>query len=66
MRAKLHFPAVLLFLAPVQKTALQLHPSVEVETGFLAGAVGKGKWMKHEDAAKALKGAEKYRVHWIA
>lgn len=33
MRAKLHFPAVLLFLAPVQKTALQLHPRVEIETG---------------------------------
>lgn len=32
MRAKLHRPAVLLFGAPVQKAALQLHPSVEIET----------------------------------
>lgn len=66
MKAKLHLPAVLLFLAPGPKAALQLHPSVEVETGFLVGAVAKGKWMKHEDAAKALKGGEKYRVFGIA
>ena len=37
MKAKLHLPAVLLFLAPGPKAALQLHPIVEVEKRRVQG-----------------------------
>ncbi len=36
--------------------AADLHPIVEVKSGYLFGATSNGKWMKAEAAAKALKG----------
>jgi hypothetical protein len=66
MKTKLHLLAVLPFLASDLRVAVQLHPIVEVETGFFVGPVAEGKWMKHEGAGKALKGGEKYRLEGVA
>lgn len=45
---------------------IDLHPIVEVETGYLFGAVAGGKWIKAEAAVKALKSASSYRVYGLA
>ena len=34
--------------------AADLHPIVEVETGYLFGAVADGKWIKADEAAKSM------------
>ena len=52
-------------LAAATKAKAQLHPVVEVHTGYLLGAVANGKWTKHKAAAKALKGGEKYRIYGL-
>ncbi len=53
----------MLLLPSLPLAAAELHPIVEVESGYLLGAVKDGKFIKHEDAAKVLKGGEKYRVY---
>ena len=45
--------------------AAELHPIVEVETGYLFGATADGKWMKAEEAAKALSDATTYRIYGL-
>ena len=42
-----------------------LHPIVEVQTGYLFGATADGKWMKAEQAAKALKAETTYRIYGL-
>jgi hypothetical protein len=42
--------------------AAELHPIVEVQSGFLFGATTNGKWIKPEDAAKMLPGEMTYQV----
>ena len=40
--------------------AAELHPIVEVQTGYLFGATADGKWIKSEEAAKVrIKGLTK-------
>lgn len=41
----------------------ELHPIVEVESGYLLGATSKGQWIKAERAAKELKAATTYRLY---
>jgi hypothetical protein len=48
-----------LFLA-VDVKAGQCHPIVDVHSGLLVGAVGEGKWLDHDRAAKLLRGGETY------
>src|ERR1043166_7015804 len=45
--------------------APDLHPIVEVQTGYLFGATTDGKWMKAEEAAKALPGETSYHVYGL-
>jgi hypothetical protein len=45
--------------------AADLHPIVEVRSGYLFGATSNGKWMKAEDAAKALSGETTYQVYGL-
>ena len=40
-----------------------LHPIVEVESGFLLGATSDGKWVKAEEAAKSMQPGAVYRVY---
>ena len=42
-----------------------LHPIVEVQSGYLFGADADGKWIKAEEAAKALQGERTYRVYGL-
>ena len=41
----------------------ELHPIVEVKTGYFFGATSEGKWIKAGAAAKALNPKTKYRVY---
>ena len=41
--------------------AAELHPIVEVQSGYLFGATADGKWIKSEEAAKAISGQKDVR-----
>jgi hypothetical protein len=45
--------------------AAELHPIVEVQTGYLFGATADGKWIKSDEAAKALRGETTYNVYGL-
>lgn len=45
--------------------ASELHPIVDVESGYLFGATADGKWIKPEEAAKALQGKMTYHVYGL-
>jgi hypothetical protein len=45
--------------------AADLHPIVEVQSGYLFGATADGKWMKPEEAAKALNHETTYRIYGL-
>jgi hypothetical protein len=46
-------------------TAADLHPIVEVETGHLFGATADRKWIKAEEAAKAMSDEATYRIYGL-
>ena len=46
-------------------TAAELHPIVEVRSGYLFGAVADGKWIKADEAAKSLPDETTYRVYGL-
>src|SRR2546428_10740335 len=56
--------AALLICAGVSPAA-ELHPIVEVHSGYLFGATSNGKWMKPEEAAKTLQGETTYQVYGL-
>src|SRR6266542_1142951 len=43
----------------------ELHPIVEVQNGYLFGATSDGKWIKAEEAAKALNNETTYRIYGL-
>src|SRR6266498_3323342 len=43
--------------------AAELHPIVEVQSGYLFGATKDGKWVKADEAAKALPDQTTYVVY---
>ncbi len=43
--------------------AAELHPIVEVESGYFFGATRNGKWIKAEKAAKSISDGAVYRVY---
>jgi hypothetical protein len=45
--------------------AADLHPIVEVQTGYLFGAVANGKWIKADATAKQLADEMTYRVYGL-
>ncbi len=45
--------------------AAELHPIVEVQNGYLFGATADGKWIKPEEAAKALNQGTTYRIYGL-
>jgi hypothetical protein len=45
--------------------AADLHPIVEVESGFLFGAISDGKWIKADKTAKLLTQKTTYRVYGL-
>ena len=53
---------VVLLLLSVTAMAADLHPIVEMDTGYLFGGSANGKWVKAEQAAKSMKGKTTFRV----
>ena len=45
--------------------AADLHPIVEVQSGYLFGAASNGKWIKADEAAKALPDETTYQVYGL-
>src|SRR5262249_36027367 len=45
--------------------AAELHPIVEVQSGYMFGATAAGKWIKAEEAAKALTAETSYHVYGL-
>ena len=53
---------ITLLLLSATVMAADLHPIVEVDTGYLFGGSADGKWVKPEQAAKTMKGNSPFRV----
>jgi hypothetical protein len=53
----------LLGLLGTTRANADLHPIIEVETGYFFGASEKGKWIKAEQAAKSVADETVYRVY---
>jgi len=45
--------------------AAEVHPIVEVQSGYLFGATAHGKWIKSEKAAKAISDERTYRIYGL-
>jgi hypothetical protein len=48
-----------------EANAGDLHPIVEVESGYLFGAIADGKWIKADDVAKLMADETTYRVYGL-
>ncbi len=55
-------PLVALLLLSITAMAADLHPIVEMDTGYLFGGSADGKWIKAEKVAKTMKGRTAFRV----
>src|SRR5436305_14243254 len=66
-RAFSMIPGALLcvFLICERAIAADLHPIVEVHSGYLFGATADGKWLKADETAKALSGGTTYQVYGL-
>jgi hypothetical protein len=53
---------VVLFLLSATAMAADLHPIVEMDTGYLFGGSADGKWIKAKQVAKSIKGSTPLRV----
>jgi len=54
-----------LLMCAAASAAADLHPIVEVESGYLFGAISDGKWVKADETAKLLTQKTTYRVYGI-
>jgi hypothetical protein len=55
-------PLAILLLLSATAMAADLHPIVEMDTGYLFGGSADGKWVKAKQAAKSMKGSTSFRV----
>lgn len=62
---KLSARILLLIICPGIAAATELHPIVEVQSGYLFGASSDGKWIKPDEAAKSLADGTTYRVYGL-
>ena len=53
------------FLICERAIAADLHPIVEIQSGYLFGATADGKWLKADETAKALSGGTTYQVYGL-
>jgi hypothetical protein len=53
---------LLLILGLARSWAAEVHPIVEVQTGYLVGAYSGGKWLVSEKAAPSVKAGTSYRL----
>ena len=54
-----------LLMCTKASSAADLHPIVEVQSGYLFGATKDGKWVKADEAAKALPDQTTYVVYGL-
>ena len=64
VRRTLLVVAALLMGAPASPAA-DLHPIVEVQSGYLFGAISDGKWIKADETAKLISDEITYRVYGL-
>ncbi len=50
------------FLICATAAAADMHPIVEVNSGYLFGGSANGKWVKAKEAAKSMKGSTPFRI----
>ena len=55
-------PLAVLLLLSATAMAADLHPIVEMDTGYLFGGSADGKWIKAKQAAKSMKGSTSFRL----
>src|SRR6478672_10295798 len=55
-------PLAILLLLAATAMAADLHPFVEIDTGYLFGGSADGKWIRAAKAAKSMKGRTAFRV----
>jgi FG-GAP repeat len=53
------------FVVRANAIAADLHPIVEVQSGYLFGATANGKWIKADETAKALPDETTYRLYGL-
>jgi hypothetical protein len=54
-----------LLMCAVASPAADLHPIVEVQSGYLFGAISDGKWIKADETAKLIGDETSYRVYGL-
>src|SRR5213083_1488776 len=66
-RAFSMIPSALLcaFVTCERAAAAELHPIVEVQSGYLFGAISDGKWIKADETAKLIGDETTYRVYGL-
>ncbi len=52
-----------LLICAITVAANDLHPIVEVQSGYLFGASGDGKWIKADEVAKSMADETTYRIY---
>jgi hypothetical protein len=57
--------AVGVLLISAAASAADLHPIIEVQSGYLLGATKDGKWIKADETAKTLPDESTYRVYGL-
>ncbi|MGB9475995.1 MAG: FG-GAP repeat protein [Candidatus Udaeobacter sp.] len=55
----------LMMANPFLGAKADVHPIVEVQSGYLFGATADGKWIKSEEAAKAISGKRTYEIYGL-
>jgi hypothetical protein len=56
---------VALLISTGASSAADLHPIVEVQSGYLFGAISDGKWIKADETAKLIGDETTYRVYGL-
>ena len=54
-----------LLICTAASSAADLHPIVEVQSGYLFGAISDGKWIKADETAKLIGDETTYRVYGL-
>jgi len=63
--AKTLFVVTAFLIWAVASVAADLHPIVEVQSGYLFGAISDGKWIKADETANSLSDETTYRVYGL-
>lgn len=59
------YAASLIAADPFLPAEADVHPIVEIETGYLFGASKDGKWIKSGETAKVLQGETRYQIYGL-